>query len=31
MKEELLEIIEGLNGDDLCLLYIVALELKKEK
>ena len=31
MKEELLEIIEGLNGDDLRLLYIVALELKKEK
>lgn len=31
MKEELLEIIEGLNGDDIRLLYIVAIELKKEK
>lgn len=31
MKKELLEIIEKLKGDDLRLLYIVALELKKEK
>lgn len=30
MKEELLKIIEGLNGDDLQLLYIVALELSKK-
>lgn len=31
MKEELLEIIDWLNVDDIRLLYIVALELKKEK
>ena len=31
MKYELLKIIEKLKGDDLRLLYIVALELKKEK
>lgn len=31
MKKELLEIIEKLKGDDLRLLYIFALELKKEK
>lgn len=31
MKDELLKIIEKLKGDDLRLLYIVALELKKEK
>lgn len=30
MKDELLKIIEGLNGDDLRLLYIVALELSKK-
>lgn len=30
MKEELLKIIEGLNGDDLRLLYVVALELNKK-
>lgn len=31
MKDELLKIIEKLKWDDLRLLYIVALELKKEK
>lgn len=31
MKEDLLNIVENLNEDDLRLLYIVALELKKEK
>ena len=31
MKEKLLEVIEGLKADDIRLLYIVALELKKEK
>lgn len=31
MKDELLKIIEKLKVDDLRLLYIVALELKKEK
>ena len=31
MKDELLKIIEKLKADDLRLLYIVALELKKEK
>lgn len=31
MKEELLKIIANLNEDDLRLLFIVALELKKEK
>lgn len=31
MKDELLKIIDKLKGDDLRLLYIVALELKKEK
>lgn len=31
MKKELLEIIEKLKDDDLRLLYVVALELKKEK
>ena len=30
MKEELLKIIEGLNGDDIQLLYVVALELNKK-
>lgn len=29
MKKELLEIIEKLKSDDIRLLYIVALELKK--
>lgn len=31
MKEKLLEVIDGLKADDLRLLYIVAIELKKEK
>ena len=31
MKDELLKIIEKLKEDDIRLLYIVALELKKEK
>lgn len=31
MKEELLEIIKKLESDDIRLLYIVALELNKEK
>lgn len=31
MKDELLKIIEKLKGDDIRLLYIVALELKNEK
>lgn len=31
MKEKLLEVIDGLKEDDLRLLYIVAMELKKEK
>lgn len=31
MKEELLNIVENLSEEDLRLLYIVALELKKEK
>lgn len=31
MKEELLEIIDKLKLEDVRLLYIVALELKKEK
>lgn len=31
MKEELLEIIDKLKLEDIRLLYIVALELKKEK
>lgn len=30
MKEELLKIIDGLNGDDIRLLYVVALELNKK-
>ena len=31
MKEELLELIDKLKLEDIRLLYIVALELKKEK
>lgn len=31
MLEDLLNIVETLNEEDLRLLYIVALELKKEK
>lgn len=31
MKEDLLKIVEELEEEDLRLLYIVALELKKEK
>ena len=31
MKEDLIRIIEELSEDDIRLLYIVALELKKEK
>lgn len=31
MKEDLLKIVEELEEEDLRLLYVVALELKKEK
>ena len=31
MKEDLIRIIEELSEKDLILLYIVALDLKKEK
>lgn len=29
MKEELMKLLEELSGEDLRLLYVVALELKK--